>query len=117
IDIVDDDAVPPAEGRRPDTDVDDDIQKRALRGEDELRLTRRDERVVHAADHAPSRDRQVPLLKPKRVADRLLQPVGTVELEEETAVVAMLDGSELVGVRDRQLSHLHPPSLRTRAPD
>ena len=52
------------------------------------------------------------------MADRLLQPVETVPLEENTAIITVLFRRNLIGIGDRKLTNLHRLSLASHlAPD
>ena len=61
VDVVEQHAVPLAERRRADADVDDDVERGAADARDVLGLTRRDVGEVDAPQHAGGRDRAVGL--------------------------------------------------------
>ena len=107
VDVVEQDRVPLAEGRRSDPDVDDEVEDRAVGGGHVLGLARRDVGEVDAADDAALRDRGVALREVEAVSDRLLEAVEAVPLEEDSAVVAELLRGDLVAVGDLQFTDLH----------
>src|SRR6266540_2801825 len=111
--------VPLPERRRADPQVHHHVEERAARAVGVLGLAGRHVRVVDAARRAAPGDAVVGLHQPQRVADRLGQRLGPVPLQEQPALVAVLDGGELPRAGDGKFADLHAAQANNprRGPD
>ena len=107
VDVVQENRIPLAEGRRADPDVDGEVEDGAAQAGHVFGLRRRDVGEVDAAHGSRLRHGGVRLAQVEPVAHGLLEGARLVGFQEHPAVVGELPGCDLPGAGNRQLADLH----------